>query len=40
MGYTTRNSGLITDYWPDEADNSFYIAALIPAIFTRYFRKM
>jgi hypothetical protein len=26
MGYTTRNNGLITDYWPDEADNSFYIA--------------
>lgn len=26
MGYTYRNQGHITDYWPDDEDNCFYIA--------------
>lgn len=26
MGYSYRNGGLITDYWPDEDATTFYIA--------------
>lgn len=25
MGYTTRNNGQITDFWPDDTDKEFYI---------------
>lgn len=26
MGYSTRNGGLITDYWPDDDENTIYIS--------------
>lgn len=26
MGYSTRNNGLIKDFWPDDTDDSFYMA--------------
>lgn len=26
MGYTYRNNGDVTDYWPDDSENEFYIA--------------
>lgn len=25
MGYSTRNNGLIKDYWPDDTDTEFYL---------------
>lgn len=27
MGYSTRNGGLITDYWPDDCAKCFYITS-------------
>lgn len=26
MGYSTRNGGQITDFWPDDTDVEFYVA--------------
>lgn len=26
MGYSYRNNGNITDYWPDDSEEAFYIA--------------
>lgn len=37
MGYTTRNNGQITDFWPDDTGTEFYIAygASLEEIMTR-----
>ncbi len=26
MGYTTRNNGNITDFWPDDDENTMYVS--------------
>lgn len=29
MGYTYRNNGQITDFWPDDTENKWYISASV-----------